>query len=629
MVNDKSLNYRKAQRIRSNTLRELIKDNFNAGEDIKTSITKSLGDLVQANIVGIKERFDPLNIAKKLTGNLGSYALGRVLGRSSEDIRYFSGIGRKRTASPASRDGSSIDKKISELETASRTTVSEGRQQRFRKGDGSATLLARMLNLMKKYHDEDLLRYELERNREKDTQSKREEYNKKLSKMLGAGTGRVPTQQKDEEGSGGSGLMSKIIGTYAGAKISRWILAKLLKTKWGKALAKTKMGRFLVQKSLGLLKPFKGSVLNVAKNLVTAPFKSVTKFLTPSAKVAEAGVKGAETASKVAKAIPKPGFLMTAEEKIAERGARMASEKAGGAVAGTVAEKLVPKAVEQAGKEAAKGAAAAGKAIATTGEAAAKITGKKIPVIGAVLGGVFAVQRAMEGDYLGAGGEVLSGLASTIPGFGTAASLAIDGALLARDLTKDETPKAPTASPEPGSVKNTGRTGGANNQGLKPGSMPSAATTPTTGTTPSVPPVAPESVAPPKVNYTTGPKGSKLGPQGQEAVTDPSTGKLGYMSGARGQVKGTFVPFTETAKAVPAPATPNAASVKLQNVIKENQTEMLKENTSPMKPIVIDNSKKINKNIGGAPSVDYGGDFNVRETDPTLLWVSRSNFRPI
>lgn len=618
MVNDKSLNYRKASRIRNYTLRELIKDNFNAGEDVKTAITKSLGDLVQANIVGIKERFDPLNIARKLTGNAGAYALGRVLGRSSDDIRYFSGIGRKRTASPASRDGSSIDKKISELETASRTTVSEGRQQRFRKGDGSATLLARMLNLMKKYHDEDLLRYELERNREKDTQSKREEYNKKLSKMLGAGTGRVPTQQKDEEGSGGSGLMSKIIGTYAGAKISRWILAKLLKTKWGKALAKTKMGRFLVQKSLGLLKPFKGSPLNVAKNLVTAPFKSITKFLTPSAKVAEVGAKGAETASKVVKAIPKPGFLMTAEEKIAERGARMASEKAAGTAVGTVAEKATPAIVEQAGKEAAKGAAAAGKAISTTGEAAAKITGKKIPVIGAVLGGIFAVERAMEGDYLGAGGEMLSGLASTIPGFGTAASLAIDGALLARDLNKDETPQAPTASPQPTGVKNTGRTGGPNNQGLKPGPTP-----PTTPSTPAT------TTATPAVNYTTGPRGSKLGPQGQEAVTDPSTGKLGYMSGARGQVKGTFVPFTETAKAVPAPATPNAASVKLQNVIKENQTEMLKENTSPMKPIVIDNSKKINKNIGGAPSVDYGGDFNVRETDPTLLWVSRSNFRPI
>jgi hypothetical protein len=618
MVNDKSLNYRKAQRIRNYTLRELIKDNFNAGEDVKESITKSLGDLVQANIVGLKEKFDPVNIAKKLTGNLGAYAVGRVLGRSSEDIKYFTGIGRRKTASPASREGGSIDKKISDLQTASHTTVSEGRQQRFRKGDGSATLLARMLNLMKKYHDEDLQRYELERNREKDTQSKREEYNKKLAKMMGASTGRAPAGNggQNEDGSGGSGLMSKIIGTYAGAKISRWILSKLLKTKWGKALAKTKMGRFLVQKSLGLLKPFKGSPLNVAKNLVTAPFKSITKFLTPSAKVAETGAKGVASASKVVKAIPKPGFLMTAEEKIAERGARMATEKAAGTAVGTVAEKATPKIVEQAGKEAAKGAGAAGKAIATTGEAAAKITGKKIPVIGAVLGGVFAVQRAMEGDYLGAGGELLSGLASTIPGFGTAASLAIDGALLARDLEKESKSETPVP------VMNTGRTGGPNNQGLKPGptATPAPKTTPATATTPATPP---------KVNYTTGPKGSKLGPQGQDAVKDPVTGKMGYMSGARGQIKGSFVPFTETPTAVPEPATPNAASVKMQEAIKENQTEKLNENSAPMKPIIIDNSKKINKNIGGANSVDYGGDFNVRETDPTLLWVSRSNFRPI
>ena len=40
----------------------------------------------------------------------------------------------------------------------------------------------------------------------------------------------------------------------------------------------------------------------------------------------------------------------------------------------------------------------------------------------------------MEGDVIGAIGEFTSGLAATIPGYGTAASVAIDAALLGRDI---------------------------------------------------------------------------------------------------------------------------------------------------------------------------------------------------
>jgi hypothetical protein len=58
---------------------------------------------------------------------------------------------------------------------------------------------------------------------------------------------------------------------------------------------------------------------------------------------------------------------------------------------------------------------------------------KKIPGVGAVAGAAFAAERAMKGDWLGAGGELLSGLASTIPGVGTAVSAGIDAGLMARD----------------------------------------------------------------------------------------------------------------------------------------------------------------------------------------------------
>lgn len=58
---------------------------------------------------------------------------------------------------------------------------------------------------------------------------------------------------------------------------------------------------------------------------------------------------------------------------------------------------------------------------------------KKIPLLGLGIGGFLAVQRLMDGDILGAGGELLSGAASLFPGLGTAASVAIDTGLAARD----------------------------------------------------------------------------------------------------------------------------------------------------------------------------------------------------
>ena len=83
-------------------------------------------------------------------------------------------------------------------------------------------------------------------------------------------------------------------------------------------------------------------------------------------------------------------------------------------------------------------------------EAAGKSWIKKIPGIGIAMGAMFAAERAGGGDFSGAGLEILSGAASSFPGLGTAASLAIDGALMAKDVgafdsdtpAKSKSPKA-------------------------------------------------------------------------------------------------------------------------------------------------------------------------------------------
>lgn len=70
---------------------------------------------------------------------------------------------------------------------------------------------------------------------------------------------------------------------------------------------------------------------------------------------------------------------------------------------------------------------------------------RKIPVIGALAGLGFSLSRAMNGDYLGAAMVLGSGVASTIPGIGTAASFALDGALMAHDMSPQT--KSPDISP--------------------------------------------------------------------------------------------------------------------------------------------------------------------------------------
>ena len=76
-----------------------------------------------------------------------------------------------------------------------------------------------------------------------------------------------------------------------------------------------------------------------------------------------------------------------------------------------------------------------GKAIAKVGaKALGKGLLKKIPFVGMGAGLLFAGQRLMAGDFKGAMLEAASGIASTIPGVGTAVSIGLDATLAAKDM---------------------------------------------------------------------------------------------------------------------------------------------------------------------------------------------------
>lgn len=135
------------------------------------------------------------------------------------------------------------------------------------------------------------------------------------------------------------------------------------------------------------------------------------------------GGKGASKAASKAstgifsKVAGRAGLAVAGKQALKQGGTVM--KGSGKAVAGAAAKSALKKGTAKvAGKAVLKGAI------------------KKIPFLGAVAGLGFGISRLVKGDWAGALGEVASGAASIIPGLGTAASVAIDAGLAARDISK-------------------------------------------------------------------------------------------------------------------------------------------------------------------------------------------------
>lgn len=88
------MDYYEARRIRKQGFTSALSRKLAEGDKgIFSSIGATISERQKARMVGLKEKFDPLNIAKFLTGGskLGPAILGNLLGRTKSDISYFTG----------------------------------------------------------------------------------------------------------------------------------------------------------------------------------------------------------------------------------------------------------------------------------------------------------------------------------------------------------------------------------------------------------------------------------------------------------------------------------------------------------------------------------------------------------
>jgi len=89
---DNKLNYQQAKRVRGTSFKDLFVDQL-ATKGVAGAIGKTISMKTQARMKGIKEKFDPLAVAKFMTfgSKLGPALLGKMMGRKQEDIDYFTG----------------------------------------------------------------------------------------------------------------------------------------------------------------------------------------------------------------------------------------------------------------------------------------------------------------------------------------------------------------------------------------------------------------------------------------------------------------------------------------------------------------------------------------------------------
>ena len=204
------MTYQEARRIRNKdySLSKLITQNIrrsdmSAGAAIKEAFREKfdIKTRTKAKITGIKEKFDPLNIAKFLTfgSNVAPALLGRLTGRSKADIANFTG-GRAKPYESATR--------IGKLE-----------------GDdsGMTEILDKIYTFMKKNQEDDIRHQELQNNRREEEMNEDAKRHSDLLKALAKLTGNkvegTAEKVKGEEGSSIADILSDLLSAFGGLKM--------------------------------------------------------------------------------------------------------------------------------------------------------------------------------------------------------------------------------------------------------------------------------------------------------------------------------------------------------------------------------------------------------------------------
>lgn len=222
-MESRSPEYRKSRRIRGTGFLNQIALKLVGDEkqSLGGALKKSISEKAKATLTGYRESLDSLSILNRLTGNsaLAVVLVGRILGRSEEDIEYFSGIssGMRKKKNPFK-----VDK------TYNRVTP-------IKKNEPFADALGKLYPLYQKIIEDEKLEQELKTDFNKQEEELKEHRHKEILDVLrgvvkeekGAGKERINKIFKDAKDKNGNNVVLNAIKTVfdlAKTGIEAWVL---------------------------------------------------------------------------------------------------------------------------------------------------------------------------------------------------------------------------------------------------------------------------------------------------------------------------------------------------------------------------------------------------------------------
>jgi hypothetical protein len=280
------MEYSTAKSIRGRSLSSMVTQGIRSGGGVGSSIRSAISQKMRARMTGIKEKFDPMNVAKFLTGgsNLAPAILGRLTGRSQSDINYFSG-GRK---------------------TATRVGKSS---MLGRMSEDSVGSLSELFTFIKKSHEQDLRIRESERSfqeeRVNEDQRRHNEFIKILKDYVGS-TGTATIVKEEEKKSSlldffknmAIKLFEKLIEPFKWLLQNKKLLSNIFRLFLGPLGGILLAGSAIVWLADELKDYFRA---NVANQNVVSPEKALELLQTPGAFREIEKYGGREALMKIAK----------------------------------------------------------------------------------------------------------------------------------------------------------------------------------------------------------------------------------------------------------------------------------------------------------------------------------------
>lgn len=158
------MSFQEAKEIRGKSFGNLMSEKLVAGGGIGSSLKATISEKMKARAKGMKEKFDPMNIAKFMTGgsSLGAAVMGRMTGRSKEDMEHFTGQKARQVG------GGDTATKVGSL----------------KEGNELLDILMKIYTLMQSSHAAEVKNLEEENNYKEENDAERERRNKALLDAL-------------------------------------------------------------------------------------------------------------------------------------------------------------------------------------------------------------------------------------------------------------------------------------------------------------------------------------------------------------------------------------------------------------------------------------------------------------